>query len=78
MIQKPEVAENRTECMVLNYIWENPEMNFDHVGNSFLCLLQVATFKGWIDIMANAVDSREVNNLFNSDNKLLIEFFQGR
>jgi hypothetical protein len=35
-------------------------MNFDHVGKAYLCLFQVATFKGWIQIMNDAIDSREV------------------
>lgn len=34
-------------------------MNFDHVGKAYLCLFQVATFKGWIQIMNDAIDSRE-------------------
>lgn len=36
-------------------------MNFDHVGKAYLCLFQVATFKGWIQIMNDAIDSREVS-----------------
>lgn len=36
-------------------------MNFDHVGKAYLCLFQVATFKGWIPIMNDAIDSREVS-----------------
>lgn len=35
-------------------------MNFDHVGKAYLCLFQVATFKGWMAIMNDAIDSREV------------------
>lgn len=37
-------------------------MNFDHVGKAYLCLFQVATFKGWIQIMNDAIDSREVRD----------------
>lgn len=37
-------------------------MNFDHVGKAYLCLFQVATFKGWIQIMNDAIDSREVSS----------------
>ena len=33
-------------------------MNFDHVGMAYLSLFQVATMKGWIPIMNDAVDSR--------------------
>lgn len=36
-------------------------MNFDHVGNAYLCLFQVATFNGWMEIMRDAVDSRDVS-----------------
>ena len=35
-------------------------MNFDHVGKAYLSLFQVATFKGWMQIMKDATDSREV------------------
>lgn len=39
-------------------------MNFDHVGKAYLCLFQVATFKGWIQIMNDAIDSRDVSGSF--------------
>ncbi|XP_037379354.1 sodium channel protein type 7 subunit alpha [Talpa occidentalis] len=53
---------NKSECENLvaankSIKWENTIMNFDNVGNSFLSLLQVATFNGWMDIMYAAVDS---------------------
>ncbi|KAM6070443.1 sodium channel protein type 1 subunit alpha isoform 20-T20 [Chlamydotis macqueenii] len=40
--------------------WKNVKVNFDNVGFGYLSLLQVATFKGWMDIMYAAIDSREV------------------
>ncbi|XP_025026429.1 sodium channel protein type 10 subunit alpha-like [Python bivittatus] len=43
-------TENKTNCI-------NNTVNFDHVGIGYLALLQVATFKGWTDIMYAAVDS---------------------
>uniref|UniRef100_A0A3P9BGZ7 Sodium channel protein n=1 Tax=Maylandia zebra TaxID=106582 RepID=A0A3P9BGZ7_9CICH len=36
----------------------NLKVNFDNVGMGYLALLQVATFKGWMDIMYAAVDSQ--------------------
>ena len=42
-------------------MWINSEMKFDHVGWAYLSLFQVATFKGWMKIMADAVDSRNVS-----------------
>ncbi|XP_059811670.1 sodium channel protein type 4 subunit alpha A [Hypanus sabinus] len=61
-----EEINNKTDCE--NYIsmmpdevrWVNLKVNFDNVGQGYLSLLQVATFKGWMDIMYAAVDSREM------------------
>nr|AMD09816.1 sodium channel alpha subunit [Acartia hudsonica] len=47
------LAENNTE-------WVNSPINFDNVGNAYICLFQTATFKGWIPIMSNSVDSRDL------------------
>ncbi|XP_076621081.1 sodium voltage-gated channel paralytic isoform X26 [Colletes latitarsis] len=56
-----EIIPDRNACIAENYTWENSPMNFDHVGKAYLCLFQVATFKGWIQIMNDAIDSRELN-----------------
>ncbi|KAG7205597.1 hypothetical protein KM043_007563 [Ampulex compressa] len=56
-----EIIPDRNACLAENYTWENSPMNFDHVGKAYLCLFQVATFKGWIQIMNDAIDSREIN-----------------
>ncbi|XP_018330937.1 sodium channel protein para isoform X3 [Agrilus planipennis] len=54
-----EIIPDKNACQAENYTWENSPMNFDHVGKAYLCLFQVATFKGWIPIMNDAIDSRE-------------------
>ncbi|XP_059686445.1 sodium channel protein type 4 subunit alpha [Gavia stellata] len=58
------VVNNKSDCMALLHTnevrWVNVKVNFDNVGLGYLSLLQVATFKGWMDIMYAAVDSREV------------------
>uniref|UniRef100_A0A9J7WXG3 Sodium channel protein n=1 Tax=Cyprinus carpio carpio TaxID=630221 RepID=A0A9J7WXG3_CYPCA len=61
-----DVVNNKSECQALidqNYTevrWRNVKINFDNVGAGYLALLQVATFKGWMDIMYAAIDSRKV------------------
>ncbi|XP_061507102.1 sodium channel protein para isoform X39 [Anopheles gambiae] len=55
-----EIIPDVNACKAENYSWENSPMNFDHVGKAYLCLFQVATFKGWIQIMNDAIDSRDV------------------
>uniref|UniRef100_H9G6C5 Sodium channel protein n=1 Tax=Anolis carolinensis TaxID=28377 RepID=H9G6C5_ANOCA len=58
-------VDNQTQCEELierneTARWKNVKVNFDNVGLGYLSLLQVATFKGWMDIMYAAVDSRNV------------------
>ncbi|XP_065438766.1 sodium channel protein type 5 subunit alpha-like isoform X2 [Chrysemys picta bellii] len=54
--------KNKQNCTAYNetqkIYWTNGKVNFDNVGSGYLALLQVATFKGWTDIMYAAVDSR--------------------
>uniref|UniRef100_A0A8C1TZD3 Sodium channel protein n=1 Tax=Cyprinus carpio TaxID=7962 RepID=A0A8C1TZD3_CYPCA len=63
-----DTVNNKTECFELihqNFTevrWKNVKINFDNVGAGYLALLQVATFKGWMDIMYAAVDSRKVED----------------
>ncbi|XP_069715358.1 sodium channel protein type 5 subunit alpha-like [Phaenicophaeus curvirostris] len=53
--------DNKDNCTFYNGTWKNNDVNFDNVGIGYLALLQVATFKGWLDIMYAAVDSRGIN-----------------
>ncbi|XP_060544839.1 sodium channel protein type 8 subunit alpha isoform X2 [Pantherophis guttatus] len=59
-----EEVNNKTECEKMmdpngtEIRWKNVKINFDNVGAGYLALLQIATFKGWMDIMYAAVDSR--------------------
>ncbi|KAK2888922.1 hypothetical protein Q8A67_014297 [Cirrhinus molitorella] len=59
------VVNNKSDCEALianndSARWKNVKINFDNVGAGYLALLQVATFKGWMDIMYAAVDSRDL------------------
>ncbi|XP_037610706.1 sodium channel protein type 4 subunit alpha A isoform X3 [Sebastes umbrosus] len=58
-------VNNRSDCMAVKEAtqearWVNVKVNYDNVGQGYLSLLQISTFKGWMDIMYAAVDSREV------------------
>uniref|UniRef100_A0A3P9AB90 Sodium channel protein n=1 Tax=Esox lucius TaxID=8010 RepID=A0A3P9AB90_ESOLU len=60
-IYNVSMINNMTECKAMNdtqFYWTKVKVNFDNVGAGYLALLQVATFKGWMDIMYAAVDSR--------------------
>ncbi|XP_043849552.1 sodium channel protein type 9 subunit alpha-like [Dromiciops gliroides] len=75
--------QNKSECEILMHTsidvilgkfngdveWKNAKVNFDNVGNGYLSLFQIATFKGWIDIMYSAVDSRDVDMQPKYENK---------
>ncbi|XP_069770962.1 sodium channel protein type 1 subunit alpha-like isoform X2 [Narcine bancroftii] len=57
------VINNKSDCDTMNSSdirWYNEKVNFDNVGLGYLALLQVATFKGWMNIMYAAVDSRNI------------------
>ncbi|CAK8685583.1 unnamed protein product [Clavelina lepadiformis] len=55
------IASNQTECINRGYAWFNPNINFDNVLTAMVALFQVATFEGWIEIMADASDVAGVN-----------------
>ncbi|XP_058144220.1 sodium channel protein type 10 subunit alpha [Dasypus novemcinctus] len=59
------IVSNKSDCKHQNYtgsfFWVNVKVNFDNVAMGYLALLQVATFKGWMDIMYAAVDSQGVD-----------------
>ncbi|NXM72661.1 SCN2A protein, partial [Serilophus lunatus] len=60
-----EHVRNKSECEEIRMTtgdvrWKNVKVNFDNVAIGYLSLLQVATFKGWMEIMYPAVDSTEV------------------
>ncbi|AWP04538.1 Sodium channel protein [Scophthalmus maximus] len=62
-IHSVALVNNKSECLAMNdtqFYWTKVKVNFDNVGLGYLSLLQVATFKGWMEIMHAAVDSRGV------------------
>eukprot|EP00095_Tigriopus_kingsejongensis_P003327 snap_masked-scaffold524_size146631-processed-gene-0.4 protein:Tk03327 transcript:snap_masked-scaffold524_size146631-processed-gene-0.4-mRNA-1 annotation:"sodium channel protein para" len=64
-----EIVPNVQACLSENNTqWVNSPITFDHVGHAYIALLQVATFKGWIPIMNDAIDSREC---INSDGEVM-------
>ncbi|KAI9530440.1 hypothetical protein NQZ68_004458 [Dissostichus eleginoides] len=67
------VVTNITECDNLGKNiarWKIHKVNFDNVGMGYLALLQVATFKGWMEIMYAAVDSRSKEEQPDYENSL--------
>ncbi|NWY51195.1 SCN5A protein, partial [Chionis minor] len=70
---------NITDCIMNNntgkIFWVNVKVNFDNVGSGYLALLQVATFKGWMDIMYAAVDSREKNEQPKMEHSLFMYLY---
>nr|XP_060639342.1 sodium channel protein type 4 subunit alpha B-like [Anolis sagrei ordinatus] len=59
------LIKTMTDCNKKNntrLYWTTVKVNFDNVGSGYLSLLQVATFKGWMDIMYAAVDSGETEH----------------
>ena len=58
-----EIVPNVQACLNENNTeWVNSAITFDHVGHAYISLFQVATFKGWLEIMYDAIDSRKVGS----------------
>uniref|UniRef100_A0A452IH92 Sodium channel protein n=1 Tax=Gopherus agassizii TaxID=38772 RepID=A0A452IH92_9SAUR len=75
-----EKIENKTDCENFmksheDVLWKNVKVNFDNVGAGYLSLLQVATFKGWMDIMYAAVDSTDVSTQPKYEESLYMYFY---
>nr|XP_037873383.1 voltage-dependent cation channel SC1 isoform X2 [Bombyx mori] len=56
-----DIVNDKWECYYNNFSWVNSKISFDHVGIAYLALFQVATFEGWMEVMADAVDARGVD-----------------
>uniref|UniRef100_A0A8C5F211 Sodium channel protein n=1 Tax=Gopherus evgoodei TaxID=1825980 RepID=A0A8C5F211_9SAUR len=71
--------EDKQNCRAYNdtqkIYWTNVKVNFDNVGSGYLALLQVATFKGWMDIMYAAVDSKGVELQPRKDNNIYMYLY---
>uniref|UniRef100_A0A665VDI1 Sodium channel protein n=1 Tax=Echeneis naucrates TaxID=173247 RepID=A0A665VDI1_ECHNA len=72
----PSEVKNKTECEAhqKDARWKNVKINFDNVGLGYLALLQVATFKGWMDIMYAAVDSQAKQPEYEINLKMYLYF----
>uniref|UniRef100_A0A9J7XCU4 Sodium channel protein n=1 Tax=Cyprinus carpio carpio TaxID=630221 RepID=A0A9J7XCU4_CYPCA len=77
-IYNSSFINNKSECLEMNstqYYWTKVKVNFDNVGAGYLALLQVATFKGWMEIMYAAVDSRSVEEQPIKENSLYMYLY---
>ncbi|NXN81088.1 SCN5A protein, partial [Bombycilla garrulus] len=74
-----EDIKNKSDCGMYNntgkIFWINVKVNFDNVGSGYLALLQVATFKGWMDIMYAAVDSQEKDDQPKMENNVYMYLY---
>ncbi|XP_063081208.1 sodium channel protein type 11 subunit alpha isoform X1 [Cavia porcellus] len=62
------------KCPGENHTRQPLNVNFDHVGMAYLALLQVATYKGWLDIMYAAVDSTDTEEQFEANPYMYLYF----
>ncbi|KAF6101020.1 sodium voltage-gated channel alpha subunit 11 [Phyllostomus discolor] len=72
---KDIVYKNQSQCRSANLTWSNLKVNFDDVGMAYLALLQVATFKGWTDIMHAAVDVGKGGEAPSFENNILMYLY---
>ncbi|KAH3837491.1 hypothetical protein DPMN_110882 [Dreissena polymorpha] len=70
-----EIVKTKDDCNSTMYSWQNSKINFDHVGNAFLALFQIATFEGWMEVMVDAVDSAGIDEQPSFENSLYAYLF---
>nr|BAA04133.1 voltage-gated sodium channel [Halocynthia roretzi] len=75
----PEI--NSTVCKYIHenvtqdIMWRNSKINFDNAFSGYLALLQVATYKGWMEIMYDAVDVTYTNKQPKFENSVGYYFY---
>ncbi|KAL5022052.1 hypothetical protein ScPMuIL_001207 [Solemya velum] len=69
------VVANKSQCLQMNQTWMTDKINFDDVLNGYLALFQVATFEGWMEVMAAAIDSTEVDVQPIKENNVYYYFY---
>ena len=72
-----EIVPDVDQCLHENNTeWVNSKITFDHVGHAYISLFQIATFKGWQQIMNDAIDSRDVSKKKSYHLKKNLFFFR--
>ena len=76
----PEYAvagiKTKWDCFDYGGDWINNEDNFDNVLNAMVTMFGMMTTEGWLDVMWSAVDSTNINQVPQRNNKLeFIAFF---
>jgi len=62
-----QVIPNKTVCLEVGNLtgeadWVNSRVHFDNVAMAYLALLMLATWKGWIDVMNDGIDTVALND----------------
>merc|ERR1719458_71351 len=71
-----EIIPNKTVCLnETGALWVNPRITFDNVPLAYLALFQIATFKGWMDIMDDAVDMVNLNEQPHRENSIYMYMY---
>ena len=74
-------ATNMTLCDPDNnqtsgiYLWEDTHINFNHVGLASIALFQVATFEGWMEVMASAADAVGIDQQPRYEHQFAVYYF---
>ena len=53
-------VDNQWDCLDYGGLWENHDFNFDNVVNAMMCLFQMMTTEGWMEVMYVGIDARGV------------------
>lgn len=55
-----EKINDRFDCLNNGGFWENGRSNFDNIFNAVLCLFEMMTTEGWLNVMYKGTDARGI------------------
>ncbi|XP_035704715.1 sodium channel protein para isoform X2 [Folsomia candida] len=64
------VVLDRKQCLAMNHTWENSDLNFDHLGKSFISLTLIGKRNSWVSILYDSTDFNAPQMNFRREHEL--------
>ena len=61
------MVDTKYDCLNYGGEWLNPDMHYDDTMSSMIVLFILLTKEGWIDMLWNSVDARDVDLMPRQD-----------
>ena len=65
--QKASLIRTKWDCLNYGGEWINSDFNYDKIGRSFVTLTSLQGNEGWINVLYNAIDATEYDQVNRRD-----------